>query len=205
MILKRFLNKDSERWFLLAGLGNPGREYENTRHNIGFAVIQNLSRKWGIDINRYRFKSLTGDGEYNGMRVALVLPQTFMNNSGTAISSFMRFYKLDPGNLLVIHDDLDLPFGSIRLRKSGGSAGQKGMQSIIEKLGTSEFPRLRVGIGRPPGRMDAVDYVLKKFKRADQNLLNQVLDHSADAIETYLEQGIEKAMTRFNHSLLNEE
>ncbi len=205
MILKRFLNKDSEHWFLLAGLGNPGSEYEDTRHNIGFAVIQAVSRRWGIDINRYRFKSLTGDGEYNGKRVALVLPQTYMNNSGIAISSLMRFYKLDPCNLLVVHDDLDLPFGSIRLRKSGGSAGQKGMQSIIERLGTSDFPRLRVGIGRPPGRMDAVDYVLKKFKRADQNLLNQVLDQSADAIETYLEQGIEKAMTLFNHSLLNEE
>jgi PTH1 family peptidyl-tRNA hydrolase len=106
---------------------------------------------------------------------------------------------------MVINDDLDLPFGSIRLRKSGGSAGQRGMQSIIDRLGTSEFPRLRVGIGRPPGRMDPVDYVLKKFKPADEMLLNEVLDTCADAIETYLQQGMDKAMTLFNGSVVNDE
>jgi len=205
MIFRKNIPDEMNTWFVFVGLGNPGREYENTRHNIGFLVIKRLAQRWGIDVTRYRFKSLTGDGTVKDKKVALVMPQTYMNNSGTAVSSFARFYKLDIHNLMVINDDLDLPFGSIRLRKSGGSAGQKGMQSIIDKVGHAEFPRLRVGIGRPPGRMDAVDYVLKKFKPADEIVLNQVLDTCADAIETYLEQGIEKAMTLFNHSILNDD
>lgn len=205
MILKKNTSNKGIEWYVFTGLGNPGREYENTRHNIGFSVIQRLAQRWEIDVARYRFKSLTGDGIVMGKKVALVMPQTFMNRSGLAVGSFLNFYKVEQDHLLVINDDLDLPFGSIRLRKSGGSAGQKGMQSIINRLGNSEFPRLRVGIGRPPGRMDPVDYVLKKFKPADEILLNQVLDSCADAIETYLGQGIEKAMTLFNHSVTNDE
>lgn len=205
MILKKFLSSESKDWYIFVGLGNPGREYENTRHNMGFLTIQRMAERWGLDVTRYKFKSLTGDGRVNGKRVALVMPQTYMNNSGTAVGSFTHFYKLDLSHLMIIHDDLDLPFGSIRLRKSGGSAGQRGMQSIINRLGTNEFPRMRVGIGRPPGRMDAVDYVLKKFKPADEIMLNQVLDTCIDAVETYLEQGIDKAMTLFNHSILNDE
>ena len=205
MILKKFMSSESLDWYIFVGLGNPGREYENTRHNIGFLVIQRLAERWGFDVTRYKFKSLTGDGKIDEKRIALVMPQTYMNNSGTAVGSFTRFYKLDMSRLMIIHDDLDLPFGSIRLRKSGGSAGQRGMQSIINRLGTNEFPRMRVGIGRPPGRMDAVDYVLKKFKPADEIILNQLLDTCADAVETYLEQGIDKAMTLFNHSILNDE
>lgn len=205
MILKKFSTNKSKEWFIFVGLGNPGREYENTRHNIGFLVIKRLAERWEIDVTRYRFKSLTGDGYVNEKRAALVMPQTFMNRSGTAVGSFTHFYKLDLSHLMIIHDDLDLPFGSIRLRKSGGSAGQRGMQSIINRLGHSDFPRLRVGIGRPPGRMDPVDYVLKKFKRADEILLDQVLDTCVDAVEMFMEQGIEKAMTLFNHSVLNDE
>lgn len=205
MIFRKKPLNETVDWYIFVGLGNPGREYENTRHNIGFSVIQRLAQRWGIEATRYRFKALTGDGTAEGKRVVLVMPQTYMNLSGNAVSSYMKFYKVAPDHLMVINDDLDLPFGSIRLRKSGGSAGQKGMQSIINKLGHSEFPRLRVGIGRPPGRMDPVDFVLKKFKPADEDLLNQVLDTCADAVETYLEQGIEKAMTLFNHSIVNDE
>ncbi len=205
MILKKNQINEALEWFIIVGLGNPGREYENTRHNIGFSVIQRLAQRWEIDVTRYRFKSLTGDGIAKDKRVALVLPQTYMNNSGTAVGSFVRFYKVNLEHLVVINDDLDLPFGSIRIRKSGGSAGQKGMQSIINRLGSETFPRLRVGIGRPPGRMDAVDYVLKKFKAADEEMLNQVLDTCADALETYLAHGIEKAMTLYNGSVLNDE
>jgi PTH1 family peptidyl-tRNA hydrolase len=205
MKLKIFHPIDDMEWYIFVGLGNPGREYENTRHNIGFSVIQKLAQHWEVDIARYRFKALTGDGKAKDKRVALVMPQTYMNNSGTAVSSFVNFYKIDLDHLIIINDDLDLPFGSIRIRKSGGSAGQKGMQSIIDRLGSSDFPRLRVGIGRPPGRMDAVDYVLKKFKPADEIALNQVLDTCVDAMETYLSQGIDKAMTLFNGSILNDE
>lgn len=205
MIFKNLLSKESNDWFIFVGLGNPGREYENTRHNIGFLVVNRLAERWNIDVTRYRFKSLSGDGRFDDKRIALVKPQTYMNNSGFAVRSFTKFYKLDMAQLMIIHDDLDLPFGRIRLRKSGGSAGQKGMQSIINQLGHSTFPRLRVGIGRPPGRMDPVDYVLKKFKPKDEILLDQVLDTCADAIETYLDEGIEKAMTLFNQSILDNE
>jgi PTH1 family peptidyl-tRNA hydrolase len=205
MIFNKKDKNEGVEWFVLVGLGNPGREYENTRHNIGFLVIQRLAQRWDIDVTRYRFKSLSGDGTYKNKRAVLVMPQTYMNLSGTAVTSFINFYKITNDHLMVINDDLDLPFGSIRLRKSGGSAGQRGMQSIIDRLGTSEFPRLRVGIGRPPGRMDPVDYVLKKFKPADEMLLNEVLDTCADAIETYLQQGMDKAMTLFNGSVVNDE
>lgn len=205
MILKNLFSRESKDWFIFVGLGNPGREYENTRHNIGFLVIKRLAERWNIDVTRYRFKSLSGDGRVGDNRIALVMPQTFMNNSGFAVGSFVKFYKLELSKLMIIHDDLDLPFGRIRLRKAGGSAGQKGMQSIINQLGHTNFPRLRVGIGRPPGRMDPVDYVLKKFKSKDEILLDQVLDTCADAIEVYLDKGIEKAMTQFNQSMLDNE
>jgi PTH1 family peptidyl-tRNA hydrolase len=128
-----------------------------------------------------------------------------MNNSGTAVGSFVNFYKIDLAHLVVINDDMDLPFGNIRIRKAGGSAGQRGMQSIIKRLGSEEFPRMRLGIGRPPGRMDPKDYVLKKFKGDEEIILDQVLDTCSDALEIYLEQGIEKAMTLFNGSVLNDD
>lgn len=205
MFLRKKPATESLEWFLIVGLGNPGREYEYTRHNIGFLVIQRLAQRWGMDVTQYRFKALTGNGMVKGKRVALVMPQTFMNNSGVAVGSYVNFYKVNLDHLVVVNDDLDVPFGSIRIRKAGGSAGQKGMQSIITRLGSETFPRLRVGIGRPPGRMDAVDYVLKKFKGPEEEILNQVLDTCADALETYLEYGIDKAMNTYNGSVLNDE
>jgi PTH1 family peptidyl-tRNA hydrolase len=191
--------------FIIFGLGNPGREYEQTRHNIGFIAIDKLSIAWNVDITRVRYKSLTGEGKFGENKIILVKPLTFMNRSGNAVSSFMQFYKIDAARILVIHDDMDLPFGSLRIREDGGSAGQRGMQSIISKIGTNEFARLRIGIGRPPGRMDAVDYVLKKFTEKDQLGLDLVLDSIVRAIETLLTDGIEKAMTLYNHSVLDDD
>ena len=191
--------------FLIFGLGNPGREYERTRHNIGFIALDRLAIDWKIDISRLRFKSLVGEGKFGEYRVLLVKPQTYMNNSGTAVRSFMRFYKLEPDRLLVIHDDLDLPFGSIRMRESGGSAGQRGMQSIISKIGTDGFARLRIGIGRPPGKMDPMDYVLKKFSHDSEIDLDLVLNAVVRSVEVLLTDGIEKAMTFYNHSVLQDE
>jgi len=205
MIFKKHPSNESQEWYIFVGLGNPGREYEHTRHNIGFSAIQRLAERWSIDIGRYKFKALTGVGTAADKRVALVMPQTYMNNSGTAVGSFVNFYKIDLAHLVVINDDMDLPFGNIRIRKAGGSAGQRGMQSIIKRLGSEEFPRMRLGIGRPPGRMDPKDYVLKKFKGDEEIILDQVLDTCSDALEIYLEQGIEKAMTLFNGSVLNDD
>jgi len=201
----RFFRKKSMEPFIIIGLGNPGREYENTRHNIGSLALDKIGRQWGIDISRLRYKSLTGEGKFGGKRVILVKPQTYMNRSGQAVGSFLRFYKTGLENLLVIHDDLDLPFGSIRLRENGGSGGQRGMESIISHLGSPNFARLRLGIGRPPGRMDPADYVLKKFSKSEQFDLELVLNSACDAVETLLRENIEKAMTRFNHSVLDDE
>ena len=191
--------------FLIFGLGNPGREYERTRHNIGYFALDKLSMEWNIEISRYRYKSMVGEGEFAGNRILLVKPQTYMNKSGNAVNSFMKFYKIGSKRLLVIHDDLDLPFGSIRIRENGGSAGQRGMESIISKIGTDEFSRLRIGIGRPPGRMDPMDYVLKKFTKESKTDLELVLITVIRSIEVMLTDGIEKAMTLYNHSVLRDE
>lgn len=191
--------------FIIFGLGNPGREYEKTRHNIGFIALDKFSIEWKIEMTRVRYKSLMGEGKFAGNRIYLVKPLTFMNNSGNAVRSFMSFYKIEPDRILVIHDDLDLPFGSIRMRESGGSSGQRGMQSIISKISTEQFARLRIGIGRPPGSMDPVDYVLKKFSHNSESDLDLVLDHVVRSVEMLLIEGIEKAMTLYNHSVLQDE
>lgn len=191
--------------FIIFGLGNPGREYERTRHNIGFIAVDKLSIGWKIDVARVRYRSLTGEGREFGQKIILVKPLTFMNQSGNAVRSFMNFYKLEPNRILVIHDDMDLPFGSIRIRRSGGSAGQRGMQSIISKIGTNNFTRLRIGIGRPPGRMDPMDYVLKKFTEKDREDLDLLLNTVVESIEVLLTEGIDKAMTMYNHSVLEDE
>ena len=189
--------------FIIFGLGNPGREYERTRHNIGFIAVDKLSISWKIDLSRVRYKSIVGEGKFNNIKIFLVKPLTYMNRSGNAVSSFMNFYKITPDRILVIHDDMDLPFGSLRIRSGGGSAGQRGMQSIISRLGTHSFPRLRVGIGRPPGRMEPMDYVLQKFSSRDQEDLDFVLNAIVEAVEILIADGIDKAMTLFNHSVLD--
>ena len=197
--------KNQMETFIIVGLGNPGREYENTRHNIGCMAVDKIAAEWGIEISRLRFKSLAGEGKFGGKKIILVKPQTYMNRSGHAVQSFLRFYKTGLENLLVIHDDLDLPFGSIRIRESGGSGGQRGMESIIGQLGSPDFARLRLGIGRPPGRMNPADYVLKKFRNNEQVDLDLVLSAACKAVESLLLENIEKAMTRFNHSVLDDE
>ena len=147
----------------LSGLGNPGREYRQNRHNIGFMTLDRLAERLNISFNKVESKSLVCKADYEGSRLLLAKPQTFMNLSGTAAGSLLRYYKIPLEHFMVIYDDVDLDFGVIRLRPDGGSAGQKGMQSIVERLGTQIFARLRLGIGRPPGRMEAADYVLQDF------------------------------------------
>jgi len=191
--------------FLIIGLGNPGREYEQTRHNIGFLVIDRLAERWGVEVNKYKFKALLGEYRKPHEKMVLIKPQTFMNLSGNAVRSFYQFYKPPLEQVLVIFDDLDLPFGSIRVRNSGGSSGQKGMNSIIKQLGTEEFPRIRMGIGRPPGKMNSVDFILNKFKSFENKDLDLILDKCADAVECFIENGIETTMNRYNGSVLDNE
>jgi peptidyl-tRNA hydrolase, PTH1 family len=184
--------------YLITGLGNPGREYRETRHNIGFMLVDQLAQRLGVSFSRLESKALVTKGEYQGRRLVLAKPQTFMNLSGSAVGSLMRFYKVPLSNLLVAYDDVDLPLGTIRLRAEGGSAGQKGMASIIERLGTQDFPRLRLGIGRPPGRMDAAAYVLQPFKKDDADLLPVVLERAVEAVLVFVTSGLESAMNQYN-------
>ncbi|MCL4560805.1 MAG: aminoacyl-tRNA hydrolase [Chloroflexi bacterium] len=184
--------------YLLVGLGNPGVEYRNSRHNIGFMVIGSLAKYLGITLGRMQSKALVGQGSHDGRKIILAKPQTYMNLSGQAVSSLVRFYKLPLSQLLVIHDDMDLPFGVIRLRPGGGSGGQKGLGSVINSLVTEEFPRLRVGIGHPTGQMNAVDYVLQPFSSAEQEMLPAILDHAREAALTFVSTGLETAMNQYN-------
>jgi peptidyl-tRNA hydrolase, PTH1 family len=187
--------------YVLVGLGNPGREYRNTRHNVGFMTLDVICQGMNIKLSRMQSNALIGTGFVDERKVILAKPQTFMNLSGKAVSSLVKFYKIPLSQLLVIHDDIDLPFGTLRMRPGGGSAGQKGLASIIEQLGTQDFPRLRIGVGRPPGQMSGADYVLQDFSPAEQTVLNEVFTRAAQAAQIFIKLGAEQAMNQFNGAL----
>jgi PTH1 family peptidyl-tRNA hydrolase len=184
--------------YLIAGLGNPGRRFENNRHNVGFMLLNRLSNKLGQKFDKVEAKALVVKTVFQGERVVLVKPQTYMNNSGAPVSTLVRFYKISLGNLMIAYDDVDLPLGAIRIRPFGGSGGQKGVQSIIDRLGTDEFPRLRLGTGRPPGRVEASDYVLQDFPAHEADLLNETLNRAVEAVMTFISDGLDKAMNLYN-------
>lgn len=184
--------------FLIVGLGNPGRSYRENRHNIGFMLMDALAIRLNISFSRLQFKSLVTSGEYGKNKIILAKPQTYMNLSDQAVVSMLRFYKLPLSNFIVANDDLDLPLGTIRIRSSGGSGGQKGIYSIIENLGTQDFPRIRLGIGRPPGQMQAADYVLQNFGKDELGLLSEMIQRAVDAILLFSESGLNAAMTKYN-------
>lgn len=186
--------------YLIVGLGNPGREYQRTRHNIGFRAVDAIAAAYGLSFERGRAKSLLADGFIAGRRVALAKPQTYMNLSGEAVRALVDFYRIPVENLLVICDDLDIPPGMLRIRQKGGSGGQKGLKSIGQHLGTQDFARMRIGIGRPPGRMDPAAYVLQDFGSDEQILIIETLDRVVKSILTWLEHGIGIMMTRHNGS-----
>src|SRR5574341_1383791 len=184
--------------YLIVGLGNPGRRYAKNRHNVGFQVIEHLAARHGLKASRRQNNALLSTGTIAGRSAILARPQLYMNRSGGPVAALVKFYKVAAENLLVVFDDLDLPTGTLRLRPSGGSGGQNGMKDIIARLGHENFPRLRVGIGRPPGRMDAVNYVLQSFGQEERAIMAQIYDRAADAIETWLVEGITLAMSRHN-------
>jgi PTH1 family peptidyl-tRNA hydrolase len=183
---------------MIAGLGNPGREYKQNRHNVGFMLVDRLAARLGVAFSRLEMQALVTRGESDGRRIVLAKPQTFMNLSGKAVSALLRYYKIPLENLLVAYDDVDLPLGVIRLRPKGGSGGHKGLASIIEQLGTNAFPRLRVGIDRPPGRMDAAAYVLRDFSPGETPVLQEILDLGVEAALTFVTDGLETAMNQYN-------
>ena len=183
---------------LIIGLGNPGAKYEKTRHNVGWRVIDELVHRHNLGRGRSEQRAQTWDGVMRDIPVKLAKPLTYMNRSGESARALMDYYKLSLEDLLVIHDDLDTPFGKLRLRKSGGHGGQKGLRSIIGRLGDNAFARLRFGIGRPPGKMQPVDFVLQPLKGDDAILADELAARAADAIELWLSDGIEAAMSQFN-------
>jgi PTH1 family peptidyl-tRNA hydrolase len=187
--------------FLLIGLGNPGREYRDNRHNIGFMVIDRLIVRLNARGMRVQSKAIVTSAMYEERKLILAKPQTYMNLSGQSIQGLIHFYKLPVENMLIAFDDLDLPFGTIRLRPGGGAGGQKGFASAIEQLGTKEVARLRLGIGRPPGRMDPSDYVLQNFSREEMKFLSEIVERAADAALTFVVDGLNKAMNKYNGSI----
>jgi len=198
---KDTMEQEGSLTYLVAGLGNPGRDYRLTRHNIGFMAIDAIANSLGAKLTKVQFKAIVGSGLIGSRKIILAKPQTYMNLSGQAVVSLMHFYKIPPENLMVINDDIDLPFGTIRIRPGGGSAGQKGIQSIIDRLGSQEFPRLRLGIGRPSGQMDPKDYVLHTFSAGESELLKVVLDKAVDAVKTFVGADLDTAMNKFNGKL----
>jgi PTH1 family peptidyl-tRNA hydrolase len=188
----------TENTFLLIGLGNPGREYANTRHNFGFMLIDRLAVRLNARGMKVQSKAIVMNTTYEEYKLILAKPQTFMNLSGQSVQGLIHFYKIPLTNVMILSDDLDLPFGTIRIRASGGPGGQRGLSSILERLGTKEVPRLRLGIGRPPGRMSPSDYVLQNFSRDDMQAISEILDRAADAVLAFVSHGLSKAMNEFN-------
>ena len=190
--------------FLIIGLGNPGRSYTRHRHNVGFMVLDELARRQQVAFTRRRGKALQADFRLGSAQVLLAKPQTFMNMSGEAAQRLLRYFHLPLQKMLVVFDDLDLPTAALRMRPLGGSAGHKGMQSVIDRLGSRAIPRLRVGIDRPPGKMDPAAYVLQPFSDEQQELIDAALPRAAEAIETFVRTDIESAMSAFNSAASGE-
>jgi len=183
---------------VVVGLGNPGQKYAGTRHNVGFDVLDRLAEKYFGGPVRTKFDAELCDVEICGEKVLLVVPQTFMNLSGRPVRALVDFYKFPMSDVLVVCDDLNLEFGRLRLRASGSSGGQKGLQNIIDHLGTQQFARLRIGIGRPPGRMDPAAYVLKKFSSEEREEIDVALHEAADGVVEWATGGVQAAMNAVN-------
>ncbi len=184
--------------YLLVGLGNPGPEYERTRHNVGFRMVDGAARKWGVQWQPWQKLGVYGKTNVAGNEVFLLKPHTYMNLSGQAVSSLARFYKIPPERVLVCFDDVSLAVGKLRLRGNGSAGGQKGMKHIIEQLGTDHIARLRLGIGPKPEKFDLVNFVLGKFSREEETLLEPALTRAVLALECYFQNGLERAMNGFN-------
>lgn len=184
--------------YIIVGLGNPGKEYEKTRHNTGFITLDKLAYKYNIDINKEKFKAIVGSGIIEGEKVVLVKPQTFMNLSGEAVYEVLDFYKEDVKNVIAIFDDIDLPVGSIRIKDKGSAGTHNGVKSLVKELGSKEFKRVKIGIGKPSGNIDLIGHVLGKFSSEEFSVIEKSADNAVDAISLILKDGILKAMNEYN-------
>lgn len=193
------LFKSSPCEYLVVGLGNPGSQYEATRHNVGFRAVDALAKEAGVKIDRAKFQALTAQATVGGVRVLLMKPQTYMNLSGVAVKQAADFYKVPPERVLVLFDDIDLDVGRLRIRRNGSAGGHNGIKSIISSLGSQEFPRIKIGVGaKPHPDYDLADWVLSRFTLAEQKLLAPAIEHAAEAVPVIFTQGIERASSRFN-------
>ena len=186
--------------FVVVGLGNPGAQYARTRHNAGFETIEVLARRWGVDVSKKKLNGLVAETTYNGHRVVLVLPQTFMNASGECVQPLLQWYKAPLANMVVIYDDIDLPLGRLRVRKSGSAGTHNGMRSILGCLGNQQgFPRIRVGVGAKPEGWDLADWVLSTYRlREEREEMEKAFTRAADCVEDWIKNGIEHAMQQYN-------
>lgn len=202
-LFDRFKNQESkgQEFFCIVGLGNPGRQYEETKHNVGFHVIDKLAEKYDIEVNKFKNKAFVGDGTIKGKRVLLVKPQTYMNLSGESVREIVNFYKIPQERFVVIFDDTSLPCGSVRIREKGSHGGHNGIRNIIDQMGTDEFNRIKVGIGEKPSGWDLADYVLAKFNPDDLPLMEQGMDKAVQGVELMLSRGIKEAANRVNQKV----
>lgn len=191
--------------YYIVGLGNPGLQYENTRHNAGFLTIDYLADKYGIDVKKLKFKSLYGQGMISGHKVMLIKPQTYMNNSGEAVRDIKNFYKFDSDKLIIVYDDIDIDFGSIRIRKKGSAGTHNGMKSIIYQIQDDSFPRIKISVGKKPDYMDLANFVLSGFSEKEASVMRDEIGLAADAIELMIKDGIDKSMNKFNSIRLLED
>ncbi len=183
---------------LVVGLGNPGNQYKNTKHNVGFLTVDILAEKLNISVKKLKFKSLYGETILNTEKLILIKPQTFMNNSGESVREWVNFYKVPPENLIVIQDDIDIPFATLRLRQKGSAGTHNGMKSIIYQIQQDNFPRVKIGVGQKKGPMDLADFVLSGFAKEEQKSIEEVILLAADAVLDIVKNGIEHAMNQYN-------
>jgi len=196
-LFRRSSSEEEGRWIVF-GLGNPGDRYARTRHNAGVGVLEELLERAGAKFKGHKSGALVAEGSLAGERVVLARSTGYMNESGRPLGQLVRFYKTGPEQVIVVHDELDIPFGEIRIKVGGGTAGHNGLKSVGNHLSSKEFPRVRVGISRPSGQMDAADYVLQNFSGSERSQLPEIIQRAADAVERILEVGVEKAMNEFN-------
>ena len=193
--------EETKDMIVIAGLGNPGKEYDNTKHNVGFWVIDRLAKEYNISVTKFKHKALIGDGIIAGKKVLLVKPQTYMNLSGESIKEILKFYKIPISQFYVIYDDTSLPLSGIRIREKGSAGGHNGIKNIIARLGTDEFIRIKVGIGEKPNGWDLADYVLAKFSKDDLPLILSGVEKAAHAVELLLTKGPKDAMNQSNQKI----
>lgn len=184
--------------YLIVGLGNPGSKYENNRHNVGFMAIDLIAEKLGVSVNKLKFKGLYGQANYKGEKLILLKPQTFMNSSGESVSQFFNYYKIEPEKLIVLVDDIDIEFGRVRIRKKGSAGTHNGLKSIVNLLGTSDFPRIKIAVGKNPSYMDLVNFVLGNFSKEEKKIIDKEIELASQAVFDLVDKDLDYAMNRIN-------